>query len=141
MNAHGDLLSIALDHLTLARAGLYRAMLGGGDLATPATELAQAVAGLRQAGDVEFVARALLTQSLLHHRQGHPTAAEACLAEAQEIAERGEMALHLADVHLHRARLFRDPAALAEARRWVDRHGYGRRLPELADAERAAQTW
>ena len=51
------------------------------------------------------------------------------------------MPLRLADVHLHRARLFRDRAALAEARALIDRHGYGRRRDELADAEAAAAHW
>ena len=50
------------------------------------------------------------------------------------------MRLHLADVHLHRARLFldSDPAAartdLAEARRLIDATGYERRRGELDDA-------
>jgi hypothetical protein len=51
------------------------------------------------------------------------------------------MALHLADIALTRARLFQDRAALAEARRLIDTHGYGRRLPELQDAEAAAALW
>jgi hypothetical protein len=51
------------------------------------------------------------------------------------------MPLHLADVHLHRARLFRDRSALAEARALIDRHGYGCRRDELADAQAAAAHW
>ncbi len=39
---------------------------------------------------------------------------------------------------LHRARLFDDRQALAEARRLIEERGYGRRLEELADAEAAA---
>ena len=54
---------------------------------------------------------------------------------------RGPMPLHQADVHLHRARLFRDKDALAEARRLIEKHGYGRRLEELADAEEASEHW
>ena len=57
------------------------------------------------------------------------------LDEAWSIAERGPMPLHQADVQLHRARLFGDPAALAEARRLIDKHGYERRREELEDAE------
>ena len=34
------------------------------------------------------------------------------------------MPLYLADVHLHRARLFRDRPALAKARALIDHHGY-----------------
>jgi hypothetical protein len=51
------------------------------------------------------------------------------------------MALHLADIALTRARLFRDRAALAEAQRLIEDCGYGRRVPELEDAEAAAARW
>ena len=54
---------------------------------------------------------------------------------------RGGMALHLADIALTRARLFHDRAALAQARALIEKHGYGRRLPELQDAEAAAAGW
>ncbi len=70
------------------------------------------------------------------------------------------MPLFLADIHLHRTRLFGRPtvgeggsvgrpataeqkypwqsprADLAEARRLIEKHGYGRRKEELEDAER-----
>ena len=49
------------------------------------------------------------------------------------------MPLYLADVHLHRARLFRDKAELAKAARLIRDLGYGRRYDELADAEAALQ--
>ena len=54
------------------------------------------------------------------------------------------MRLFLADIHLHRARLFfretvypwESPHAdLAEARRLIEKHGYRRRKEELEDAE------
>jgi hypothetical protein len=51
------------------------------------------------------------------------------------------MRLFQADVLLHRARLFCDKAALAEARELIEEHGYHRRDGELADAEEAAKTW
>jgi len=47
--------------------------------------------------------------------------------EAWEIAERGPMRLHMADVLLHRSRLFRDKAALADARKLIEQVGYWRR--------------
>ena len=56
------------------------------------------------------------------------------------------MKLFLADIHLHRARLFFreaeypwvSPAAdLAAARELIEKCGYGRRKEELEDAERA----
>ena len=136
-----SLLTIALDHLTLGRARLYRAILGGAAPDPAAPEIDQAVDGLRQAGDIEFVARALLTRAWLRSVLGDPDGARADLAEAQEIAERGPMPLFLADVHLYRARLFHDRAALAEARRLVEKHGYGRRREEPADLEAIADGW
>jgi hypothetical protein len=47
------------------------------------------------------------------------------------------MPLFQADILLHRARLFRDRDALAQARALIDRHGYHRRDDELRDAEAA----
>ncbi|MBK7828728.1 hypothetical protein [Nannocystis sp.] len=49
------------------------------------------------------------------------------------------MPLFQADIHLTRARLFHDRTALALARELIERHGYGRRLDELADAEAEAE--
>jgi hypothetical protein len=68
------------------------------------------------------------------------------LDEAWEIAERGPMKLFMADIHLHRARLFFREAQypwgcptadLAAARKLIEKCSYGRRKEELADAERA----
>jgi tetratricopeptide (TPR) repeat protein len=140
--AADPLLDIALDHLTLGRARLYRALLVGSapDAAKP--EIDQAVADLRRAGRQDHLPRGLLTRAWLRSSLGDPdTTARADLDEAEEIAERGPMPLFLADVHLHRARLFHDRAALAEARRLVEKHGYGRRREELADLEAMAGGW
>jgi hypothetical protein len=63
------------------------------------------------------------------------------LTEAQAIAERGGMKLHLADVHLHRGRLFRDKEELKKARALIEQCGYWRRKAELEDAEEAAKSW
>jgi hypothetical protein len=51
------------------------------------------------------------------------------------------MPLYLADIHLHRARLFRDRDELAKAGQLIRDLGYGRRYDELADAEEAAKGW
>jgi hypothetical protein len=96
---------------------------------------------LRRAGTLHHLPRGLLTRAWLRFAQGDANGAQADLNEAQEIAERGPMPLHLADVHLYRARLFNDRAALAEARRLVEKHGYGRRREELADLEAVADEW
>jgi hypothetical protein len=141
------LLTIALDHLTLARAALYRALVSPPvDPAPAATTLqprvATALARLRQTNSLDHLPRALLTATLYCGTLGvDPDEARRLLAEAQQIAERGPMPLFLADVYLHRAPLFRDRPALVEARDLIERHGYGRRHDELADAEAAAAHW
>jgi hypothetical protein len=61
--------------------------------------------------------------------------------EAWQIAERGSMKLHMADIHLHRARLFRDKSELSKARALIEACGYWRRKEELEDAEAAARDW
>ena len=127
-------------------------------------ELDVAVSGLRRAGDSTYLPRGLLTRAWLRGLTGAltgPESAQSDLDEAWEIAERGPMPLFLADIHLHRARLFgkqkaesreqkgesggREEAAaypwespqadLAAARHLIKKHGYLRRLPELEDAE------
>ena len=85
--------------------------------------------------------KGLLTAALYRFVRGDFAAARTALDQAEEIAERGPMPLYLADIHLHRARLFRDRAELAKARDLIKKHGYGRRKEELADAEAAACTW
>ncbi|MCK6437318.1 TIR domain-containing protein [Rivihabitans pingtungensis] len=131
-----SLLTIALDHLTLARCALYADLLHG---RTPGEDAQQhtkaAIAGLRQAGTQHHLPRGLLTRAWLRHGLNNTDGAQADLAEAQRIAERGGMKLHLADIALTRARLFEDKAALAKARALIEECGYGRRLPELEDAE------
>ncbi|MEM9605329.1 MAG: NACHT domain-containing protein [Pseudomonadota bacterium] len=139
----GDsLLDIALDHLTLARVGLIRAIL-----ATPLpqptldlTQVADAVGGLRAAGATNHLPKSLLTAALYHAVRGEQDLADKHLSETQQIAERGPMPLFLADTHLTRARLFQDREALANARTLIDKHGYGRRAGELADAEAALES-
>ena len=103
--------------------------------------------GLRRAGVNDYIVRGLLTHAWLRFLTGArtgPESAQADLDEAWEIAERGPMKLFLADVHLHRARLFfreatypwESPAAdLAAARKLIEQCGYWRRKEELEDAE------
>jgi hypothetical protein len=134
---------IAVHHLTLARVGLVRAILSR-PLPQPALDLpdvAAAVNGLRNAGRTDRLPKGLLTAALYHFVRDETAAARTALDQAQEIAERGPMLLDLADIHLHRARLFRDRAELARARDLIAKHGYGRRKEELEDAEAAARSW
>jgi tetratricopeptide (TPR) repeat protein len=154
-----SVLDIALDHLTLARVGLVRAILTHG-LPQPTLDLphvAAAVNGLRGSGNMNDLPKALLTAAWYHFVRGELDQAKQWLDEAQQIAERGPMPLYLADILLHRARLFgslkgegrsvkeaeypwpdRTPRAdLAEARKLIEQHGYWRRKEELEDAEAA----
>jgi hypothetical protein len=138
-----SLLDIALDHLTLAGVGLIRAILEN-PLPQPTLDLphaAAAVNGLRNAGRMDYLPRGLLTAALYHFVRGEAAAARTVLDQAQEIAERGPMPLHLADVHLHSARLFRDQAELAKAAQFIRALGYGRRSDELTDAEESTANW
>lgn len=165
------LLDIALDQLNLGRAALYSAILQtvslspgsptGATKERSASAIQLAVDGLRLSGNMDELPRGLLTRAWLRHLQGNATGIESAqtdLDEAWEITERGPMPLHMADIHLHRARLFmrdahypwdkaedgapRGPADdLREARRLIEKHGYGRRLEELQDAEEALRQW
>ncbi|MGH9836876.1 MAG: hypothetical protein ACRD9Y_27945 [Blastocatellia bacterium] len=103
--------------------------------------------------------RGLLTRAWLRSLTGARTGSESAqsnLDEAWEIAARGSMRLHLADIHLHRARLFglrmvddglrneEEPypwesaeADLAAAEKLINECGYHRRDEELADAKQA----
>lgn len=146
------LLDIALDHLTLARVGLIRAILAN-PLPQPTLDLPHvAVNGLRAAGLMDHLPLGLLTASLYHFVRGGHDLALKHLAEAQQIAERGPMPLFLADIHLTRARLAGSvkeeggmmnvdaKAELAQAAQLIRDLGYGRRYEELADAEAALGT-
>jgi nucleoside phosphorylase len=138
-----DTLSIALDHLTLGRAALYATRLPAPTLtlADAREHLEAAVDTLRKAGAQDQLPKGLLTRAWLHHLEGHPELAHADLDEAMSIAERGPMPLIRADIHLHRARLFRDRTALTAAATLIHKHGYHRRLPELEAAQRDAAHW
>jgi hypothetical protein len=136
-----SLLDFAMDHLTLARATLYKADFSP-PIPPPAHQhINAAVDGLRAAGTMHRLPLGLLTRAWLRCLSREESGAREDLEEAWEIAERGPMPLFQADVLLTRARLFRDRAALAEARRLIEKHGYGRRVEELADAEEAAAGW
>ncbi|MBI3824036.1 MAG: hypothetical protein HY289_15315 [Planctomycetes bacterium] len=138
-----DLLSTCLDRLTLARIGLIR-VITTNPLPQPAFDLphvAAAVNGFRNAGQMDQLPKGLLTAALYHFVRGEHAAARANLNEALQIAERGPMPLYLADVALHRARMFRDKTELAKAAKLIRDLGYGRRDGELTDAEEAARSW
>ena len=144
-------LDISLNHLTLGCAALYTGIIesSGPHLSTAGSYVSRAVDGLRRAGTQDHLPRGLLTRALLRlvtgARTGHESAQED-LDEAWEIAERGPMKLFLADIHLHRARLFfrekeypkqwiSPQTDLAAAEKLINDCGYHRRDEELADAK------
>lgn len=156
-----SLLDIALDHLTLGRAALYVAILDKSEIRNSKFEIEEAVSGLLRSGHMDDLPRGLLTRAWMRFLADAPTgpnSAQEDLDEAWEIAERGPMKLHMADIHLHRARLFhavkpypwntgengnpRGPKDdLAAVRTLIEQCGYWRRKEELEDAEEAAKQW
>ena len=138
---YGDLLSIALDHLSLGRAALLQALAEGTrDVAQAAASLHQAVAGLRKSGNMDDLPRGLLARAALFRQTQEFANARADLEEVFEIAERGEMKLHLTDYHLEACRLClaegRPDAAqdhLAQAQALIQATGYHRRDPDAAE--------
>ena len=151
MNAGGGpLLDIGLNHLTRARVALYIATLDGPR--TKGDHLREATDFLRRSGNQDHLPGVLLTRALFRALTDAFDGAREDLDEAYEIAERGPMKLHLADIHLHRARLFGLMAGrpdtypwtsprddLDTAKKLIDECGYGRRREELADVEAAYQ--
>jgi hypothetical protein len=99
--------------------------------------LQPAVDYLRRSGLQDHLPKGLLTAAVVAFLQGDPDRSEQLLSETQLLAERGPMPMVLADVHLHRARLFRDREQLQKASELIRKHHYGRRFVELEDAERA----
>ena len=137
--AGGSLLDIALNHLSLGRAHLHQQQLSAAQ-----QHLDQAVDGLRDAGIQDYLARGLLARAELHRQQGDYQEAEKVLKEVFEIADRGEMQLHLCDYHLAMAKLLRtrtdqaldqNQAAITHhrqtAQQIIHQTHYHRRLPEL----------
>ena len=132
-----DILSAALDHLTIARVELFRALLFHSPLATCFQPISEAVDGLRAAGRTDYLPRGLLARAWARFAAGDESGCREDLDEAWEIAERGPMKLHMADIQLYRARFFHDPEALQAAAALIEETGYHRRDEELADLQRA----
>ena len=151
-----SLIHIAWANLWIAQALLHRMRSGA---IAPAADVAAyfeaALQGLRASGYQEELPRGLLARAEFQAWQGDTEGARADLDEAWQIAERGPMRLHLADIHLCRARLFgvqsvacrlknekpvypwNSPQAdLRAARQLIQSCGYRRRKAELEDAER-----
>jgi tetratricopeptide (TPR) repeat protein len=128
------------------REGLLRRSAARNDEAfgRAAAELDQAVTGLRQAGQQEFITRGLLARAGLRRVTADFERARRDLDEALLIATRGGMRLHQADCHLEYARLCLATGDAAGARehcavasRMVAELGYGRRDGEVRELEAA----
>ena len=146
-NSNGWVLEFALDHLSLGRASLGLAVTTPRGFDEATEHLDRAVDGLRQAGAEEFIARGFLARAALHRLRvaqadddatAHLQAAKADLREAAQIAERGHMRLHQADVHLELTRLRLQTGDVNEARRELEQAselvtecGYGCRGREV----------
>jgi hypothetical protein len=154
-NDYKNKASIALDHLTLGRVALFEHLLNHKSLEEARQFIEPVVEEFRQAAESPHLPRALLTQGLYRFVAGARTGVESAqndFDEAWEIAERGPMKLHLADIHLFRARLFfreqsypwnKNPDGtlrnynddLAAAEKLINDSSYHRRDEELADAK------
>ena len=161
-------LEIALCQLTLGRAVLYKSLLaksGHPKSCLSSQPLNQAVHSLVEAGNTPHIPLGLISRSSSRCFSGACIGAESAqsdLDEAWDIASRGPMRLHMADIHLYRARLFfrekdypwadwdqwqtnksgppRPRTAaddLAAAEKLINECGYHRRDEELKDAKRA----
>jgi hypothetical protein len=140
----------ALRKLIMVRSAINRSLIENTTLEDPSTSdfIEHSVRGLRRASMTVHIPLSLLTRAWLGRLTATNTSdsAENDLGEAYEIAQSGPMPLFIADIHLHRARLFfRDSVYpwksprhdLGEARQLILDHGYLRRMEELEDAEAA----
>ncbi len=134
-----SLLTIALDTLTLGRAGMMmQAMEEGTDFTMAAEHLDRAVAGLREAGSQHHLPRGLLARAECYRRQQQFSLAWDDLNEALEIAGSGSMKLYLVDYHLEAARLCQAQGKTGEAKEhfnkaaeMIEETGYHRRDKEV----------
>ncbi len=132
-----DLLSVALDCLTIGRA-LERL----GRVEEAYLELDKAVAGMRKAGKVDFFPLVLLARAAFHRRQGEWPDARRDLDEAMEISIRCGLRLYEADGLLLEGNLNLDTLSgdgtVEKAREALDRAAvmieemeYGLRIAEV----------
>ena len=147
---YGSLFETALDYLTLARAAFYITVHHTKTLPLKTDEALSSMfeavlVQLRGGGRQDLIPRGLLLLAWYELLTSRPEDAAKNLDEAWEIAERGPMRLHMADIHLYRARLFfrgkkypwqSAQADLEAAAKLINDCGYHRRDEELRDAKR-----
>ncbi len=165
-------IDLGFHRLTMARTGLYALLLGDDPLVDQSGDeeeikltlrvieefTSEAISQFHIGRDMGQMPRGYLTRAWVRAVRKSPEGSQADLDEGLAIAQGGPMRLHLADVYLHRARLFgtsqpypwnknsdgtaRGPKDdLAAARKLIEQCGYWRRKEELEDAEAAAKNW
>jgi tetratricopeptide (TPR) repeat protein len=146
MNAEQDILSAALDELSLSQVYLQQC-----DWSQAGDCIENAILGLRHYSSVEYALLALLARAALFRHTHDFARARQDLQEVFDIAEPSGMRLFLTDYHLEMARLLvaegweggnsreaADPAYhIAEAERLINATGYHRRDQELLDLQQA----
>jgi tetratricopeptide (TPR) repeat protein len=136
------LLDIALDQLSLGRAWLMQTLAEKtGDFTKTEDYLHQAVAGLRKAGQQQYIAPGLLIRAECYRHQQEFKAAREDLQEALEIAQLGSMKLFLADYHLEAGKLCEAQGKQEDARKhfntvkeMMEEMGYERKWKEVEEA-------
>ena len=139
-----SLTDFALIDLYLGIAYLLKARRKVQNNFTQATDhLNRAVDGLRQAGEVHYVPRALMARAKLYRVKGELARAQSDLDEAMVIAIRGSMGLHQADCHLEYAQMSLAQGEKEKAREWwmkakemIERLGYHRRDKDIEAIEK-----
>jgi tetratricopeptide (TPR) repeat protein len=140
----GDLLSNALDKLSLGRAWMMKNQKEESvDFKKAKDFLNQAVDGLREAGQQQYIAPSLLARAAFYRWQKQFSNAWDDLKEAKEIAELGSMKLYLVDYHLEAGRLCEAERKIEEAERhfeiaakMIEETGYHRRDKEVKKVSR-----
>jgi hypothetical protein len=148
-HARSQAIAQALAHDAKSRANFYQSALlvgtGGLFLGESLREATLALDGLHRCSSMTHLPACYTRRAWLRVMSGDVAAAQEDLDDAWNIAERGEMRAALADIRLHRARLFhaRTPypwdspkADLGAAEDLIEACGYGRRDRELAEAKR-----
>jgi len=136
-------LTLALDNCSLGRAYLLQAQVeGNDDFSQAGAHLDQAVDGLKQTGEQEFVVCGLLARAELRRVMEKFEKAQQDLYQAMTIATWGGIRLHEADCHLESARLHLSMGdknsaqeSMNKAKKMLDEMGYHRRDGEVKELE------
>ena len=104
---NAPILTIVVDYISIGRAHMLRSIQEGKGFSEAEIFLNQAVDGLREAGTQDLLPRGLNARAALYRHQGNFPKSWKDLDEAREIAEYGNMRLHLTDYYLEACRNIR----------------------------------